>query len=133
MSLPVSNGAILSDAFIEFGATLASFEIDMQVTAQGFLPASFDWNGQNGIPCTASKAEHGAELDVGGWEVRRKVKIQVNISALPDPEDLPKYNDTFVLRLSEDGPETQYRIIKTENSGDATLTIEGTDPNHPAP
>jgi hypothetical protein len=131
MSLPSSEGPILSDAFLTFGASLASFEVDMQVTAQGYMPAEFDWDGNTGIPCTASQAEYGKELSIGGWEIRRRVKISVNISNLPSVEDLPAPNDTFVLRLSADGPETKYRILKTKNSGDARLEVEGVDTNHP--
>ena len=124
--------AILSPEFIEFGASLFSFEVDMQIVAEGYMPASFDWDGNTDIPCTASEAEYGKELTIsGGWELRRKVKINVNIRNLPSVEDLPAPNDTFVLRLSEDGPEVKYRILKTKNSGNATLEIEGVDTNHP--
>jgi hypothetical protein len=130
---PISFNGILSDTYLNFGATLASFEFDMQVTAKGYMPATFDWDGNTEIPCTASQAEDGAELDVAGWKRMRKVKISLNISELPDATDLPAYNDTFVLRLSDGGPETKYRIFKTRNSGDVRLEIEGVDSNHPLP
>jgi hypothetical protein len=123
--------SILSVPFLAFGNSLASMEFDMQVTANGYMPASFDWDGNTEIPCTASHAESGKELSIGGWEPRKRVKISVNISDLPDAEDLPSTNDTIIVRLSEGGPETKYRILKTKNSGDTRLEIEGVDSNHP--
>lgn len=122
--------AILSDAALNFGA-IAGLIHDMQVVGESLSYCSFDWDGNNNIPCTANAAEYGKELGISGWEIRRRVKITVNIANLPDPIDLPAPNDLFTLRLSQNGSEVEYRILKTKNTEDATLEIEGVDSRHP--
>jgi hypothetical protein len=124
--------AVLEPTFIEFGAGVEALLAEMQKRAEAYQHSTFDWDGNTEIPCTASQAKFGKEMNIaGGWEIRRRVKISVRIEELPDIEDLPAPNDTFILRLSPNGPEVKYRILATKNSNDTTLEIEGVDTNHP--
>ena len=123
--------AILSEIFLEQGATFASFEFEMQVNAEEYSLARLTWNGQT-VNCTASPGKYGKRLDEGGWKPTRFIKIQVSLANFSDPTDYPQPNDDFTLRQSEDGAETQYRVFEIANSGDVTLSITGVDTNHPA-
>jgi hypothetical protein len=127
LNLPHLN---IPDPFTGFDA-LGAIITDMFTQAVSIMDCSIDWDGNTSIPCTASAAEFGKELDIGGWELRRRVKVSILIADLPDPLDLPAPNDNFVLRLSEGGAEVKYRILKTRNTHDTTIELEGVDSNHP--
>lgn len=105
-----------------------------QVAVEGFQRATMDWGGNTGIPCNASELEEGKELDIvsGGWVPRKKCKITVQFSNLPDPTDPPRASDDVIIHLSEsDTTGTKLRILKTRNSYDTTLQLECVDTNHP--
>jgi hypothetical protein len=123
--------AILVNFPKDIGGVVAT-ELDSFEQLLNLMRCRFDWGGNTGITCAAGTAVHGKELTIsGGWELRRKVKLQVRVSDLPDPTDLPRPNDAVTVYLSEDGAGVKYRILSVENRFDKVLTLNCVDTNHP--
>lgn len=106
--------------------------IDANAAAESFSSCTFDWDGNTGIQCSASPFRQGKELslDGGGWVIRSKCKVRVQIHNLPDATDLPKTNDDITVYLSEGGTARKMRIFATENTLDAELLMECVETNH---
>jgi hypothetical protein len=108
---------------------LIALQSEQAALAEEWMRCRFEWNGGE-YPCTAGALKEGKELGLGGWELRKKVKVRVRTEVLGGG-DRPKTNDTIVVYLSENGTGIKMRILSTENNFDTILEIDAVDTNHP--